>query len=100
MARAVHRLHCPLLTLNLKAKHGVLVVQGVTRFMPQVQVVNVWSDNFVISALPIVTPDEINQLVVDTSTMGQPKCATRGKIVKHDERLLVRNAAMVTFLRL
>mmetsp|Transcript_52532 Transcript_52532/g.78488 ORF Transcript_52532/g.78488 Transcript_52532/m.78488 type:complete len:385 (-) Transcript_52532:986-2140(-) len=97
MARTVHWLHGPFCPFDIEAKHGVLVVHRVTGLMPQIQVVNVRSDDFVISSLPVMVTNERDEFVVDAGTVGKPEGTTRRQVVKHDQFLLLGNATMIAF---
>mmetsp|Transcript_4921 Transcript_4921/g.7413 ORF Transcript_4921/g.7413 Transcript_4921/m.7413 type:complete len:275 (-) Transcript_4921:418-1242(-) len=58
MSGTVHWFHGPLSSFNIETKHGILVMQSVTRLMPQVKIENIRSDNFIISTFPVVLLDE------------------------------------------
>mmetsp|Transcript_3789 Transcript_3789/g.6313 ORF Transcript_3789/g.6313 Transcript_3789/m.6313 type:complete len:309 (-) Transcript_3789:797-1723(-) len=100
MTGTVHWFHSPFLAFNVKAEHGILVVQGVARLVPQIEVVNIGSNDFRITSLPVVVLDEFNQFVVDASSVWEPKGATGGKFVEHDKVLLGGNATVVAFFGL
>mmetsp|Transcript_31552 Transcript_31552/g.71364 ORF Transcript_31552/g.71364 Transcript_31552/m.71364 type:complete len:293 (+) Transcript_31552:343-1221(+) len=76
MARAVHRLHRPLLAFNIEAKHGVLVVLGMTTGVPQIKVVYVRRDDFRESSLPVVASNEVAELIVDAGAVRKPERGT------------------------
>jgi hypothetical protein len=65
--------------------------------MPQIQVENVGSDNFIVSAIPILLSDEFNEFVVDATPVREPKGRSRRQVVKHNEFLLRSNTSMVPF---
>mmetsp|Transcript_6579 Transcript_6579/g.10253 ORF Transcript_6579/g.10253 Transcript_6579/m.10253 type:complete len:237 (-) Transcript_6579:906-1616(-) len=100
MAGAVHWFHRPFLTLHIETKHSILVMHGMARLMPQIQVVNVWSDDFIVSTIPVLLSNKLNEFVVNTAPMRKPKGRSSRQIVKHNKLLLGSNASVVTFLSL
>ena len=100
VARAVHGLHGPLLSFDVEAEHGVLVVHGVSRLVPKVEVVDVGGDDLVVAALPVVVLDEVDELVVDAGAVGEPEGRPGRQVVEHDELLLLHDAAVIALLGL
>ena len=65
---AVHRLQTKLLLLNVKAEHVLFVVLRMTGSLPQVKVVDVWSDNLFVLKLPVHLPDELQQSSTESAS--------------------------------
>mmetsp|Transcript_32718 Transcript_32718/g.77127 ORF Transcript_32718/g.77127 Transcript_32718/m.77127 type:complete len:278 (+) Transcript_32718:1152-1985(+) len=68
--------------------------------MPEIQVENVGRDDLVVSALPVLFSDELDEFVVDACSVGHPKRGSRGQIIEHDEVLFVGEASVIAFLGL
>jgi hypothetical protein len=100
MAWAVHGFHGPFLTLDIETKHSILVMHGMAGPVPQIQVVNVGCDDLIIATFPIVSANEFDQLVVDTSAMWKPKSTSCGQIVEHDQILFGGYATVIALFRL
>ena len=100
MGGAVHRFHGPFLSLDLKGEHVVLVVQGVSGLVPEVEVEDVGGDDLGVSALPVLFSDEFDESVVYAGTVGKPEGGSRRQIVEHDEFLLSGDPPVITLLGL
>jgi hypothetical protein len=77
VARAVHGLEAKLLALHVEQEHVVLVVGGVARGDPQVQVVHVGRHHLVVPAPPVFPADELLQPVVHARPVRQKETAPR-----------------------
>lgn len=80
VARTVHGLHPPLLPLHVKDEHVFLVVLGVARYLPEVQVEDVGGDHFLVPPHPVLLANEGHQAVVHPCSMGLPEATARGKL--------------------
>mmetsp|Transcript_11401 Transcript_11401/g.13900 ORF Transcript_11401/g.13900 Transcript_11401/m.13900 type:complete len:405 (-) Transcript_11401:570-1784(-) len=98
MTGTIHRFEGKFLILHGEAEHGILVMQGVTGLVPQVEVVDVGGDDFVIPPFPVMITDVIHEFLVDSSSVGQPEGRSRGEFVEHDQLLRVSDATMIAFL--
>ena len=52
------------------------------------------------AAIPVMLSDEVNKVVVNSSTMRKPKNRPRTELMEHDELLLDHNSTVVTLLSL
>jgi hypothetical protein len=75
---AIHRLHRPLLPLDVEAEHSVFVMHGVSALVPQVEVENVGGDDLIVPALPVMLLNEVNEFVVYAGAVGKPECGAGG----------------------
>jgi hypothetical protein len=98
MSWTVHGLHGKLLTFNIKAEHGIFVVQSMARRVPQVEVVNVWRNDLIITTFPVLVSNEVNQLFVDASTMWKPEGTSWRQVVEHYKILLGGDTSVISFL--
>lgn len=77
MSWTVHGLHAEALMLTLEQIDVVLIVLVMTRGLPQLEVKHVWSDYLIISSDSIFSFDQVDELVIDLSTMWVPESASR-----------------------
>ena len=77
-----------------------LVVQSVTRNLPQIEVEDVGGDHFLIASFPILVADERDQLVVDPRTVREPEAAAGRQVVEEEQLLLGAEVTMVALLGL
>lgn len=87
--RAVHRLESKCVFLNIESKHVVLVVLPVAGGFPELGVVHIWCNNFLVVTSPILLSEELKKGVVDASTVGQKETAPRTKLVEEKQLLLL-----------
>jgi hypothetical protein len=97
---AVHWLEAELLALDLEAEHVLLVLGGVARRLPQLEVEHVGRDHFVVVALPVLLADEVLQPVVEARAVRQEEARARAELVEVEELLLEADLAVVALGRL
>lgn len=95
VAGAVHWLQSPLLLLDLKGEHVLVVVLPVTGLLPQGRVVHVWRQNLLVATLPVLGADIAGQGVVDGHAVGEEEAGTGRHLVEEEELLLLSNLAVV-----
>lgn len=78
MARAVHGLHSETLAFDLKHKHVLFVGRIVARSLPQLEVENIWGQNFLVAAGSILLTNHFAELLVDLGSMRVEKCRSWG----------------------
>lgn len=75
MARAIHwfqtESRCCVfrMVMVLYYEKVLLVVFVMTRYLPEIQMVHVGSDHFLVAPLVVLTSHQINELVIDLSAM-------------------------------
>lgn len=84
VARAVHRLDCPLLLLDVEVEHVFLVVLPVAGRLPQLDVENVGRDDFLVAALPVLAADELDKGVVYAGAVREEEAAAGADIVEEE----------------
>jgi diacylglycerol kinase len=99
MTWAVHGLHAKTLMLNLEQIDVILVVLIVTGSLPELKVEHIGSDNLVISTDAILISDQVNEFVVDLSSVRIPESATRRKDMMSEEILMLANNTVISFCR-
>mmetsp|Transcript_47664 Transcript_47664/g.158892 ORF Transcript_47664/g.158892 Transcript_47664/m.158892 type:complete len:471 (-) Transcript_47664:421-1833(-) len=97
MGGAVHRLEAKLLPLDVEQEHVLLVLGGVARRLPQLEVEDVWGDDLVVVALEVLGLDHIHQLVVDARAVRQEEARAGRDLVEEEELLLQAEPAVVAF---
>jgi hypothetical protein len=68
--------------------------------VPEIEIENVRGDDFVVSTRPVLFFDKVDELVVDTGSVGEPEGRPRRQLVEKDELLLVRHPPVIAFLSL
>ena len=99
VTRAVHRLQTKLFLFDVEAEHVFLVVRRVTGRLPEVKVVNIRRDDFVILVFPILFSNKLDQVVVDARAVLLEKTRARGEMVEKEQLLVQANGAVIAFLR-
>ena len=84
---AVHRLEAKLLPLDVEQEHVLLVLGGVARRLPQLEVEDVWGDDLVVVALEVLGLDHVHQLVVDARAVRQEEARAGRDLVEEEELL-------------
>ena len=67
----------------------------VARADPELAVVDVGGDHFLVASLTILTADELNQGVVDVGSLGKEEAAARAELVEEEQLLLLVVCVMV-----
>jgi hypothetical protein len=96
MAGAIHGLHTETLGLNLEQVDVIFVVFVVTRGLPELQVEHVGGDDLIVASHSVLSPDQLDELVVDLGTVGGPKPAARRQHVMREQVLLFANKTMIS----
>lgn len=78
MARAIHWLHSKALTLNLPCKHIFFICGIMARSLPQIEVENVRSANFLVSSYSVLLTDNFNKFKVNFLTVWVEEGRTWG----------------------
>ncbi len=87
MTRAIHGLHTPLSAFNVKYEHICLLMLGMPRDFPKVQVEYIGCNYLLVTSVPVLLANEVNEIVVHTSTMRESEARARGQSMK-EEKLL------------
>lgn len=100
MTRAVHGLQSPLLLLNIQHEHIILVVLPVSGSLPELAVIHVGRNNFLVSTLEVLFAHELDKGVIDASTVWQEEAASWTKVMEEEELLFFANLAVIALGRL
>jgi len=100
VSRAVHGFDTEALVLALEQEEILFVLGVVAAGLPQLQVEDVWSHDFLVASYSVLLPDEIHELVVQPGSFGIEEGATWTEDIHVKETLLLSNDPVVSFGRL
>lgn len=82
VAWAVHGLQPELILFDFESEHIILVVCPMTRCLPELCVVHVWSDDLLVVAFPVLGSQERQQGIIDASAMWKEEAGSRGQLME------------------
>merc|ERR1719234_1025192 len=96
VSRTVHRFQAESLLLDADLEHVLGIVVPVAGGLPQLGVVDVWTDNLLKASLPVLLLDEGKELVVDVSALGLEKAGPWREFVEEEKILLNSDLPVVS----
>lgn len=100
MARTVHWLKAVFFSFFLNEENVLLVLEVMTTFHPKFRVVNVWTNNFIVTSDFILRSHQLDQSVVNDSSVGFEQSATSRQLSEVEQMLLWTNVSVISFCQL
>jgi hypothetical protein len=68
-----------------------------SRSLPKLHVVNIWTDDLVESSLSVLVPYHVHKVVVDMGSLWKEEARSWGKFVEEEELLISSQFSMISF---
>jgi hypothetical protein len=91
MSRAIHRLKSVSLFVLVNQIHIILVLKEVATDLPQLLIVHIWRDDFLIATNLVFITHQIKESIVNFCTLGEKEGASWSQWTKVKEALFGSN---------